>query len=185
MLVLEQQSQEQLVRNAFLFADRAHASIEHIRTFSKLPYIVHPIETAEILMKVVGVTPEMIAAGYLHDVVEDTPFTIEQIQQELGDEVAELVSMLTNPARTPEHGSRAVRTQINKNHNAKASPKAKTIRLADVISNLSSLHEAPVKFSQRYVLKTESLLEVLTEGDKELWARAYLLIQNLKKELFK
>jgi (p)ppGpp synthase/HD superfamily hydrolase len=82
--------QNELERCALEFATTAHASINQRRKYTGEPYIVHPIAVAE-LVRSVPHTPEMIAAAYLHDVVEDTPVTIEEIREEFGPQVAELV----------------------------------------------------------------------------------------------
>ena len=67
--------EDDLEQRALAFARRAHESIDHRRKYTDEPYIVHPIAVAE-LVKSVPHTPEMVAAAYLHDVVEDTPVTI-------------------------------------------------------------------------------------------------------------
>jgi (p)ppGpp synthase/HD superfamily hydrolase len=82
--------ENELERRALEFAIAAHASIDQRRKYTGEPYIVHPIAVAA-LVRSVPHTPEIIAAAYLHDVVEDTPVTIEEIRAEFGDEVAALV----------------------------------------------------------------------------------------------
>ena len=63
-------------------------------------------------------TPEMICAAYLHDVVEDTDVTIDEIEREFGDTVANLVYWLTDISK-PEDGNRAARKEIDAVHYAK------------------------------------------------------------------
>src|SRR5688572_2066454 len=89
------------------FAERAHAAIGQRRKYTGEPYIVHPIAVAE-LVRSVPHTPEMIAAALLHDVVEDTPVTLAQIEAEFGPVVADLVDWLTDVSR-PADGKRQVR----------------------------------------------------------------------------
>ena len=69
-----------VVIRAAEFARRAHASIDQRRKYTHAPYIVHPKAVADI---VAGVTddPAMIAAAWLHDVVEDTPITIAEVEE--------------------------------------------------------------------------------------------------------
>jgi len=79
----------QLLDRAIVFAVQAHAGTE--RRGKGFPYIVHPMEAMEI---VATMTPdqELLAAAALHDTVEDTDVTIEQIRAEFGDRVAALVA---------------------------------------------------------------------------------------------
>lgn len=82
-----------LLRNeAKLFATKAHAG--QLRKSTKEAYITHPIRVAERLEDS-GFSKELVAAGFLHDVVEDTPVTIEEIKRIFGDKVAAFVSAHT------------------------------------------------------------------------------------------
>ncbi|SES98914.1 HD domain-containing protein [Oceanobacillus limi] len=74
------------------FAEKAHQG--QMRKNSDAPYITHPIRVAERLERA-GCTEELICAGYLHDVVEDTVYEIEDIQSLFGTRVAELVAAHT------------------------------------------------------------------------------------------
>lgn len=81
-----------LVDRALQFATQAHAKQSRD---DGAPYITHPIQVANILRQVT-VDPEMIAAAYLHDVVEDTDVTYLQLKAEFGDRVADLVMEVTH-----------------------------------------------------------------------------------------
>lgn len=70
------------------FAENAHRG--QFRKTGNLPYIVHPDRVAEMLEKA-GANDELVCAGYLHDVVEDTPVGIDEIEKEFGAKVADLV----------------------------------------------------------------------------------------------
>ena len=94
------------------FATMAHG--DQKRKYTGEPYIVHPIAVSEIV-KTVPHTDEMIAAALLHDVVEDTPFTIDDINDRFGNKVAELVSWLTDVSR-PEDGNRKTRKSLDREH---------------------------------------------------------------------
>ena len=87
-----------LIEKARQFATQAHRRIDHRRKYSKQPYEVHLKSVAELVS---GVTDdaEMIAAAWLHDTVEDTTATLEDIAREFGAEVAALVSDLTDVSR--------------------------------------------------------------------------------------
>ena len=80
-----------LEQRAHDFADKAHAAIDHKRKYTGDPYIVHPEAVAEIVRSVAH-TPAMVAASYLHDTVEDTQTTIEEIEKEFGDVFFSLIN---------------------------------------------------------------------------------------------
>jgi (p)ppGpp synthase/HD superfamily hydrolase len=123
------------------------------------------------LVRSVTHTPEMIAAAYLHDVVEDTPVSIHEIREEFGPEVSELVDWLTDVSK-PEDGNRRVRKELDRQHLAKAPPQAKTIKLADLIDNTLTIRKRDPEFWKVYRREKLALLEVLGEGDQTLWKRA-------------
>lgn len=109
----------------------------------------------------------MICAAWLHDTVEDTPATLDEVERVFGFEVAALVEMLTDVSK-PSDGNRAVRKAIDREHTAKASPQAKTIKLADLIDNTRSITEHDPKFAAVYLAEKALLLEVLRDGDATL-----------------
>jgi len=164
-----------IVERARIFATAAHAAVAQLRKYTNEPYIVHPAEVFGIVSTVGGATPEMLAAAWLHDVVEDTGVTIEVIRQMFGEEVAELVGWLTDVSR-PEQGNRAVRKAIDRAHTAMAPAEAQTIKLADLISNTRSIMAHDEKFAKTYLEEKRLLLEVMTKGDRTLYERARALV---------
>ncbi|GAA4991791.1 RelA/SpoT family protein [Kineococcus glutinatus] len=80
-----------VVERAFVRAEKAH---EGQRRKSGDPYITHPVAVATILAEL-GMTPPTLAAALLHDTVEDTDYTLEQLRADFGDEVAMLVDGVT------------------------------------------------------------------------------------------
>jgi (p)ppGpp synthase/HD superfamily hydrolase len=161
---------------ALLFAARAHSSIGQRRKYTDEPYITHPCAVAE-LVREVGGSDAMIAAAYLHDVVEDTPVTIKEVEAEFGPEVAAMVSDLTDISR-PEDGNRAARKVIDRAHSAAASAEAQTIKLADLIDNTRTIVERDPAFAVVYVREKRALLEVMTKGDPRLYERAWSLVRD-------
>ena len=77
-----------MIRRAAAFAAKAHEGM--MRKGSRIPYIYHPMEVALIVAQMTD-DPEVIAAAYLHDVLEDTSVTPEKIQGEFGARVLSLV----------------------------------------------------------------------------------------------
>jgi len=152
------------------FATAAHAAVAQLRKYTNEPYIVHPAEVVAIL-KTRPHDPEMVAAAWLHDVVEDTGVSIEVIRAEFGSKVSDLVGWLTDVSR-PEQGNRAVRKAIDRAHTAAAPAEAQTIKLCDLISNTRSIVEHDTEFARVYLAEKRLLLEVMTKADPELMARA-------------
>lgn len=162
-----------LIKKAYDFAKEKHKN--QVRKYTGEPYFVHPEEVASIIEKHYG-SNNMIAAALLHDVVEDQPVTIEEIEELFGKPVAKLVEELTDPSK-PSDGNRQARRQIDLEHTAKSSPDGKSIKLADLISNTASIVQYDTDFARVYLREKERLLDVLTEGDPELFriARDQLL----------
>lgn len=86
------EAQQELIHKAYILARRAHALQ---RRKSGEPYIFHPIEVARICGAELGLGPTAVAAALLHDVVEDTPVSLEQLQEEFGERIAMIVDGLT------------------------------------------------------------------------------------------
>ncbi|MFQ5445379.1 MAG: RelA/SpoT family protein [Saprospiraceae bacterium] len=82
----------ELVRNAFELAAEAH---KKQRRKSGEPYILHPIEVARICIEEIGLGPTAAVCALLHDVVEDTEITLDEIRQQFGDKIALIVDGLT------------------------------------------------------------------------------------------
>jgi (p)ppGpp synthase/HD superfamily hydrolase len=159
-----------LPERARVFATAAHAAVAQLRKYTNEPYIVHPTEVVQIL-KTVDHTDEMIAAAWLHDVVEDTGVTLETVRAEFGQEVADLVGWLTDVSR-PDHGNRAQRKAVDRAHTASAPAEAQTIKCCDLISNTRSIMAHDPKFAQTYLAEKRLLLEVMTRADPRLLTRA-------------
>ena len=160
-----------LVEKAKQFATTAHKRINHLRKYNNQPYTVHLSSVAGIVASVTD-DEEMIAAALLHDVVEDTPATLYDVEKEFGNAVAELVENLTAISK-PGDGNRQVRKLIDRQHIAVASQRAKTIKLADLIDNANDISRHDEKFAELYLQEMNELLEVLDEGDTALYKRAW------------
>ena len=81
-----------IITKAFNFARKAHAGV---RRLSGEPYIMHPIAVAQIVSGEIGLGSTSICSALLHDVVEDTDYTIEDIENIFGPKVAQIVDGLT------------------------------------------------------------------------------------------
>ena len=165
-----------IVEKAKVFAIAAHSAVGQLRKYTNEPYWVHPIEVMEIV-KTVPHTQEMLAAALLHDVIEDTKVTLSTVDQEFGRAVMYLVNSLTDISK-PEYGNRAFRKAMDTAWISQASAAAKTIKLADIISNCSSIKSYDPNFAVTYLAEKRAMLEVLTEGDAALYARALKIIEE-------
>ena len=158
-----------LVLLARTFASRAHK--EQVRKYTGEPYIEHPIAVAEIVRKHNG-SKEMIAAALLHDVVEDTDVTLDEVRQEFGNAVANLVDDLTDISK-PEDGNRATRKAMDRDHTAQARAAAMVIKAADLINNTESITEHDPKFAKVYLKEKRALLDVMFKiKHMDIWKEA-------------
>jgi len=81
-----------VVQDAFDFANDAH---KNVRRRSGEPYMLHPIAVAQIVVDDIGLGYKSIAAALMHDVVEDTDYTVDDLRERFGDKIASLVDGLT------------------------------------------------------------------------------------------
>ncbi len=152
-----------LVQKAKQFATQAHASINHRRKYTYEPYIHHP-EAVVALVSTVAHSDEMLAAAWLHDTVEDTPVTLEEITRQFGSLVSRYVEMLTDVS-VRNQGGRVERKNQDLRHSALACAEAQTIKLADLIDNAKSIVACDPTFALSYLAEKHRLLRVLTLGD--------------------
>lgn len=164
-----------LIDRALMFARAAHEAKDQRRKYTGEPYIVHPMAVATIVASVPH-TDDMVAAALLHDTVEDTHVTLEDIESEFGEEVAELVFWLTDISK-PTDGNRSVRKALDRAHIGQAAMAAKTIKLADLIDNTKSIVSNDPAFARVYLREKAALLEVLRDGDPLLWHQAKELVE--------
>ena len=160
-----------LVDRARVFATAAHAAVGQLRKYTNEPYIVHPTEVAEIVRSVPH-TAEMLCAAYLHNVVEDTGVTVEDVWREFGCVVASYVQWLTDISK-PEDGNRAERKRIDREHLRNAPAEVHTIKCADLCSNIQSIAKHDPNFAVIYLCEKRALLEVMTKADPVALKKAY------------
>jgi (p)ppGpp synthase/HD superfamily hydrolase len=161
-----------LIDKAKDLAGKAHEG--QFRKYSKMPYIVHPIEVATILQTVPH-TEEMVAAALLHDVVEDTDYTVDDIASLIDPKVAELVEGLTDISK-PEDGNRKIRKGIDRQFLSEQSPQVQTIKYADIISNTQDIRANDPNFAKVYLEEMKELLKIMDKGDKALYQRAMEIV---------
>ena len=136
-----QQLDEELIKKAFFFCIDAHS--QTLRA-SGDPYYTHPIAVAEILLREFPLDSAMIAAALLHDVVEDTEYTLRDLEAEFGEEVAHLVDGVTKISGTFESRQINVTASYRKLLLSMASDlRVIIIKLADRLHNMRTLEHLP------------------------------------------
>jgi guanosine-3',5'-bis(diphosphate) 3'-pyrophosphohydrolase len=128
-----------IVLGASAFAAHKHRD-QRRKGAEASPYINHPIAVANVLANEAHVTdPVILAAALLHDTIEDTDTTADELSVEFGAEIAEIVLEVTDDKSLPKRERK--RLQIE--HAASISEKAKLVKLADKICNLRDMNRSP------------------------------------------
>lgn len=157
------------------FANRHFQFAGKTRKGSNEPYIHHPRRVAEALLwsGYGGIDfDDMIVAALLHDTVEDTPVTSEEVHEMFGSTVGELVDWVTNVS-TPEDGDRAQRKALDAAHTARAPAAAQNIKVADIIDNCSNIRLVDPRFAiETYLPEKRAQLSLLTKADPSLLRKA-------------
>ena len=127
-----------LLDRAIEFAVRAHAGTE--RRGKGFPYIVHPMEAMEIVSTITS-DQELLAAAALHDTVEDTDVTVEDLRSEFGDRIAAIVASESDEFEdgVSEEDSCHARKQAAIDRLAAASMDSKIVALGDKLSNMRAI----------------------------------------------
>lgn len=165
-------SKVNIVKKARIFATAAHGAVGQKRKYTGEPYINHPREVVKLLESVGHTNQFMIAAAWLHDVVEDTDISLADIELEFGSVITSMVSGLTDVSKL-EDGNRAERKKIDREHLARQSKMVQTIKCADLISNTASIVEHDPEFAKVYLEEAKQLLAVMHEADDDLWQIAW------------
>jgi len=144
-----------LVRNAYEFSDKAHEG--QLRS-SGSPYIVHPLQVAMTLAKMRLDLPSVITA-LLHDTVEDTPVTLEQVKARFGEDVAQLVDGVTKLSKIHFQTSEEKQAE---NFRKMIIAMAKDIRvilvkLADRLNNMQTLEYMPESKRKKTAIETQEI----------------------------
>lgn len=166
-----------LIERADAFAAAAHArvvnkdgSIGHRRRYTGEPYILHPREVASILARH-GRPPEEIAAALLHDTIEDTDVTYEEIRDLFGIVVAGHVLDVTDVPK--EAGNAMEREAMNLERLEQAGVGGQNVKCADYISNTKSIALYDPGFAQTYLKKKEAGLNLMRRADPALLVEAW------------
>lgn len=158
------------IDEAYVFANNAH---DNIIRLSGEPYIVHPLKATLFLMEI---RPDIasIQACILHDVIEDTPITYEDIEKHFGKEVADLCEWLVKVSKIKYKWEERQIETIKKTFLAMAKDlRVLFIKLADRVHNIQTLHYHPKKEKQEKIaLET---MKIYVPIAKKLWLYHYQL----------
>ncbi|MBP5228992.1 MAG: bifunctional (p)ppGpp synthetase/guanosine-3',5'-bis(diphosphate) 3'-pyrophosphohydrolase [Bacteroidales bacterium] len=148
-----------LLDRAILFAVKAHSGTE--RRGKGFPYIVHPMEAMEIVASMTS-DQELLAAAALHDTVEDTGVTIEEIRREFGERIASIVESESDVEikGKSEEESWYERKRAAIERLAKAPHDAKIVALGDKLSNMRAI-------ARDYAVKGDELWKIFHTKDKK------------------
>ena len=164
-----------VLEKATVFAIERHAGM--VRKGTAIPYIVHPLEAVSIAA---GITsdPEILAAAVLHDVIEDTPTTIEEIKERFGCQVAALVAAESEDKMPdiPAAESWKARKEATITALETASVPEKIIVIADKLSNIRAIH-------RDYTRIGNEVWERFNQKDKKMHGWYYRAIAEKLSEL--
>ena len=169
------------------FARRVHAN--HLRKYTNNPYTDHLAEVAGIVATI-GDQPwphhrvesgTMVAVAWLHDCIEDQGVTEKELAAEFNPVVAWGVMLLSDL----ETGNRAERKLASRQRLAKAPGWVQTIKVADLISNTSSIVQHDPKFAATYLEEKRLMLNSLLHADPQLAAVAWHQLNQAQQSLEK
>ena len=149
------------IERAFAFAVEAHAEQ---RRASGEPYVTHPVAAAQTLAEL-GLDPVAIQAALLHDIPEDTEYSLEEIEERFGAEVARLVDGVTKLSKFSAHSHEERQAEnIRKMFLAMAEDvRVVLIKLADRLHNLRTISGLPAEKQQRIARQTLEIYAPLAE----------------------
>lgn len=165
---------------------------EQQRKYTNEPYWYHLVNVATLVKEYKG-NQAMVMAAFLHDVLEDTQcqhfdlycFLADKYGLELSYSVCAMVSDLTDYYTSeffPQH-NRKKRKELESKRLGSILPESQTIKYCDLIDNTSSIVAHDPKFAKVYLQEKEQMLTSMTQGDPELWIRAWNVLKLNREEV--
>jgi (p)ppGpp synthase/HD superfamily hydrolase len=179
-----------MLNRALTFAARAHD--RQTRKYTGDPYIVHPVEVMGLIIAHVRDPyyhrEEVLSAAVLHDVVEDTPVSLNRIECEFGAEVRKYVEGLTDVyvSGYEEEGKRLNRAERKAKEAwrlSRESAAVQTIKCADLISNSRTIVEFDPSFASTYIPEKRLILSGLLRAESNLWMLAMATLEQAENRL--
>ena len=172
------------------FADRSHGS--QVRKYTGERYTAHPVRVMEMTRDFNGEI-HVLAAALLHDVLEDTPITADQIRAHLqqvmsaseAEKTVDLVVELTDVFIKNNYPrmNRRSRKEKEAHRLGQVSPAAQTIKYADIIDNVTDIVAQDSDFAKVFVSEAKRILSAMQKGDPLLRQRAEALVDRCLQEL--
>lgn len=151
---------------AMFFAREKHKN--QVRKYTENPYFDHLAEVVGIFSTISFIdynyARSMRAVAWLHDVIEDTEATYDEVRQEFGELVADGVMLLSDL----EEGNRETRKRLSRERLANGNIYVQSIKVADMISNTSSIVKHDPDFAKIYLKEKRLMLNMLTKADPDL-----------------
>jgi (p)ppGpp synthase/HD superfamily hydrolase len=172
-----------LVHQAETLIAKAHE--KQIRKYTGEPYVNHCHEVYDLLKQHGGgyaTDTEVLAAALLHDVIEDTSITVEEITDTFGHRVASIVEELTNKYPRSTGLDRRERKAKEAERLTRVSQEAMAIKLADIAANVRGIVKLDPEFAKTYLSEKLSLLPKL-KGPPALWHLAFERVRTEMREL--
>lgn len=169
---------------ALRFAARKHSG-QRRKDSDAAPYINHPIAVTEILARVGGVTNlTMLQAAILHDTLEDTETTAQELDEHFGTEVRLLVQELTDDKSLPKQERKRLQVKYARHLSAAA----KQVKLADKISNVGDISPTqpadwPLQRKVEYLDWAERVVAGCRGSNAELEHHFYAILQERRNDL--
>lgn len=168
-----------VVARAVEFATRYHGGQ---RRPTGAPYLEHLLEALEVLVRGPGVTdPDVLCAAVLHDVVEDTPCTVDDVRLAFGGRVAGMVAWVTKPEPEPGADRKAAKESYLKSLRD-APDDAVLVKLADRASNVQTLRNLSPARQREYYAQTVTYIIPLAES-RDWWDGWYATWQAEHRDL--
>jgi (p)ppGpp synthase/HD superfamily hydrolase len=170
-----------VIAETIQFMQTAHASQE--RKYCGEAYSNHPLRVMGLLVRhVPRVSIPVLQAALLHDVVEDTKYTLDDLTRRFGNYVAGLVEEVTTPKY---EGNRAERVAQELERLATISPDAQNIKYADILDNTKDIVKANPEFAPKYLDEKRRALTVMQRGYDPLrglaWSQVLREIDNARQ----
>lgn len=167
-----------LLEKAEQFATDAHNSTNQVRKYSGKPFISHPQNVVRILSNYTK-DSEILAAAWLHDVMEDTNISESTLRELFGERITNLVKELTSPSKI-EIPDREERKKAENIKVKNISIEAKLVKLADILDNTWDVRENDPVFAHKYLNEKLIQLDLLRNVNTELWVKVH---EQLVREL--
>lgn len=178
-----------VLKEAIKYFRAAHDSINQVRKYTGEPYWKHTEEVA-YKVKTVCDLDEAFIAALGHDVIEDVypknpVYNLNAIEEKFGLTVVELILSLTDQFTHEAYPelNRNERKNRERERIAGISPIAKTIKLADTISNIRSIAKYDQKFARIYIEEMDLLMPLLKAGNKDLFQETVEIITWAKNKI--